>query len=73
MRYMFGVAVSLVSRILSTWVSFVYMRLGMIPTWPEWEDVGKTMLLSFYKTFPDVFLIIDATKLHVETPTSLSQ
>lgn len=70
--YMFGVDISTVSRILNMWISYVYLRLGMIPIWPTWEDVAKTMPSSFRRLYPSTFAIIDATELPVETPSSLS-
>lgn len=70
--YMFAVDVSTVSRILNMWTSYVYLRLGMLPIWPKWEQVEKSMPSAFVRYYPDTFIIIDATELPVETPTSLS-
>ena len=48
------------------------LRLGMIPIWPSWEDVKKSMPPAFQRRYPDTFIIIDATELPVEKPSTLA-
>ena len=72
LAYQFGVSVSCVSRTIIMWINFMYLRLGLIPIWPDWEDVEKTMPKSFKAEYPNTFAIIDATELKCEVPSSLS-
>ena len=52
LAYHFGVSQSTVSRITSMWINFLYLRLGLIPIWPKWQDVEETMPASFKETYP---------------------
>lgn len=72
LAYNFGVSETTMSAILKTWTSFLYLRLGMIPIWPEWDAVAASMPASFKNLHPDTFIIIDATELRCEVPSSLS-
>ena len=72
LAYMFNVDAGTISRVFNKWINFLYMRLEMIPIWPEWADVEKTMPETFKTSYPDTFLIIDATELRCERPSSLS-
>lgn len=73
LAYMFRLDIGTVSRIINKCLSFMYLRFGMIPMWPKWEDVERTMPEVFRQKYPDTFIIIDATELRVEKPSSLSQ
>ena len=59
----FGVHASNISKYLSTWIIYLYLRLGLIPTWPEWEVVESAVLAAFLCTYPTTFCTIDATEL----------
>ena len=70
LAYQFGVSCSSVSRITLMWTNFLYLRLGLIPIWPKWEDIERTMPVAFKETYPTTFAVIDATELKVEVPSS---
>lgn len=72
LAYTFGISVSSVSRTIITWLNFLYLRLGLLPLWPDWDDVARTMPSAFKDLYPDTFAIIDATELRCEVPSSLS-
>ena len=72
LAYTFGVSESTVSTIFNKWINFLYLRLGSIPIWPDWEDVAESMPKSFRDTYPDTFIIIDATEIRCQVPSSLS-
>lgn len=72
LAYQFGLSKSSVSRISVKWINFLYLRLGLIPIWPTWQDVEKTMPAAFQETYPTTCAIIDATELKCEIPSSLS-
>ena len=70
--YVFAISESSVSRILAKWLNFLYLRLGLIPIWPEWEEIERTMPSVFKEAYPSTFAILDATELFCEVPSSLS-
>ena len=72
LAYCFGVSEGTASNIFHMWINFLYLRLGMIPIWPDWEDVAASMPESFKASYPDTFIIIDATELRCQIPSSLS-
>ena len=72
MGYVFAISESSVSRILAKWLNFLYLRLDLIPIWPEWEEIERTMPFVFKKAYPSTFAILDATELFCEVPSSLS-
>ena len=72
LAYQFGVTESCISRIIVKWLNFLYLRLGLIPIWPDWEDVERTMPVCFKEAYPTTFATLDATELFCEVPSSLS-
>ena len=73
LAYTFGISASTASRIFNMWINnYLYLRLGMIPIWPEWEDVAASMPHSFRENYPHTFIIIDATELRCQVPSSLA-
>ena len=71
LAYQFGVSESCISRINIKWLNFLYLRLGLIPIWPDWEDVERTMPSCFKESYPTTFAILDATELYCGTFVSL--
>jgi hypothetical protein len=67
----FNISVSSVSNIIISWANFVYLRLGTIDIWPTRETINKTMPISFCEKYPSTRVIIDATEIKVEIPSSL--
>ena len=67
----FDVSVSCISNIIISWANFLYLRLGSLNIWPSKETICHTMPLSFKDQFPNTRVIIDATEIKVEIPSSL--
>jgi hypothetical protein len=67
----FRVSVSTVSIIINTWLSFVFMRIGCVRTWPTRAKVRAKMPPSFKEKYPSTRVIIDATEIKCEMPSSL--
>ncbi len=67
----FNVSVSCISNIIISWANFLYLRLGSLNIWPSKETICRTMPLSFKDQFPNTRVIIDATEIKVEIPSSL--
>ena len=72
LAFRFDVSQSTVSRIFTKWINYLYLRLGMLPIWPSEDAVARAMPTCFKDTYPDTFVIVDATEIHVEVPSSLS-
>ena len=59
------------SRLLTTWINFLYLRLGSLPTWPSSDQVSHCLPDAFKTCYPNTFLIIDCLELWSEVPSSL--
>ena len=57
---------------VTSWVNFLYFKLGSIPIWPSKEEILETMPTSFKKTYPNTRCIIDCTELFCQSPSSLN-
>ena len=68
LAYRFGISQSSVSRILTTWIKFVYLKLKRIPLWPLRALVLSNMPNTFKMQYPTTRVIIDATEIFVEQP-----
>ena len=62
---------STVSRIIITWINYLYFTLGAIPIWPTRSQIQDSMPESFRKTYPKTRCIIDCTELFCQSPSSL--
>lgn len=66
----FGLHPSSVSRILTTWINFLYHTLKQLPIWASREAVTKTMPACFMAHYPRTRVIIDCTELFIQMPSS---
>ena len=71
LAYRFNMSMSTVSNIIISWSNFLYLRLGSLCIWPSKEQVIETMPESFKAKYPNTRVIIDATEIKVEMPSSL--
>lgn len=62
----FGVSCSIVSRIFTTWINFLYIKLKEIPLWPPREVVHSSMPKSFREKYRMTRVVLDATEIYVE-------
>ena len=67
----FDISPSSVSRVFITWINFMYLRLGMLPIWPDRETITDTMPAAFKERYPKTTAIVDATEVKVNIPSSL--
>ena len=68
----FGMSQSSVSRITLMWINLMYHNFKAIVQFPSWNVVNKYMPEIFKKDYPNTRIIIDATELVIERPSSLS-
>jgi hypothetical protein len=57
----FRVSLATVSKIVTTWANFCYLRLGSIDIWKTKQANLDTMPESFKLKYPNTRIIIDAT------------
>ena len=67
----FKISISSVSRLFTTWINFCYLRLGLLPCWPDRSTIQSTMPAAFKELYPHTTAIIDATEIRVNIPSSL--
>ena len=65
----FGISTSTVSRIFTTWINFLYLRLKDLPLWPPKEIIDTYMPQVFKCLYPTTRVIVDATEIYVEKPS----
>ena len=71
LSFLFQVADSTVSNIFTTWINFIFPRLGSVSIWPSKDQVLQSMLNSMRQKFPNCCRIIDCVEFKVEVPSSL--
>ncbi|XP_078605565.1 uncharacterized protein LOC144878628 [Branchiostoma floridae x Branchiostoma japonicum] len=72
LAYTFQVSLATVSRIFSTWIVALDTRLSCFVSWPEREDLWRTMPMCFQYAFGrKVTVIIDCFEVFIAKPTNL--
>lgn len=66
----FNIQQSTVSRIIKTWVSFLYTLLGAVEKWLSPEMIRTTMPSVFGK-YSDTQVIVDCMTVRCQMPSSL--
>ena len=70
LAYWFQITQSTVSRYCNRWMDVLYTCLSCLVTWPEKEELMKTMPIEFRKHFRKCVIIIDCFEVFIERPTS---
>nr|XP_022304109.1 uncharacterized protein LOC111111416 [Crassostrea virginica]XP_022312597.1 uncharacterized protein LOC111117720 [Crassostrea virginica] len=68
---LFRVSLSSVSRIMNTWINFIYDHCKSLVCWPTREQILCNLPQAF-QDYPDVRIILDCTEFYTEKPSSLS-
>ncbi|PFX14807.1 hypothetical protein AWC38_SpisGene21009 [Stylophora pistillata] len=72
LSYRFGVSVSTVYRIYTTWMEVMDARLSPLIYWPERHELWHTMPKCFQSAFGNrTTVIIDCFEIFIERPTNL--
>ena len=71
LAHRFKMSVASVSNLVISWANFIYLRLGSLNIWPSKEMVQQSMPQSFRDSYPSTRVIIDASEIKVEMPSSL--
>ena len=70
LAYRFQITQPTVSRYCNRWMDVLYTCLSCLVTWPEREELMKTMPIEFRKHFRKCVVIIDCFEVFIERPTS---
>ena len=71
LAHLYGVLQSTISRIILSWINFLYLRLKDVPMWPYKELINKHMPEQFKEKFASTRVIIDCTEIKCQMLTSL--
>ena len=66
----FQVSQPSVSRILVTWINFLYVKFKEVPIWPCRELIDEYMPACFRTMYPKIKCIIDATEIFIKMPSN---
>ena len=66
-----GIHQSTVSRIVTSWINFMYLKFSAICVWPSKEQIDKHMPEEFKEKNPNTRVIIDCTEIKCQMPSSL--
>jgi len=69
--HLYGIHQSTVSRIVSSWINFMFLKFSKISIWPSRELVDKHMPEAFREKYPNTKVIIDCTEIKCQMPSSL--
>ena len=69
LAFRFRISQSTVSRIIITWISFLYAKFKDISLWPSKQRINHFMPQLFKEFSPTTRCIIDATELFIQTPS----
>lgn len=60
------------TRIIDRWLDAAYTRLTELVSWPEREELQKTMPMAFKSTFGNkVAVILDCFEIFLDRPSSM--
>ena len=72
LAYRFDISLSTVSRIFSYWMMVLDARLSPLISWPEREELWRTMPMCFRYSFgTKTTIIIDCFEIFIERPSNL--
>ncbi|XP_063418869.1 uncharacterized protein LOC134701663 [Mytilus trossulus] len=66
----FRVSESTVSRIMNTWINFLYDHCLTLIAWPTREQIMRN-LPKLFTGHPDTRIVVDCTEFYIDKPTSL--
>lgn len=69
--WLFNCDSSTITRLLISWLNYVYLKFCTLPIWPSREEVNESMPEIFKERYPNTRVIIDCTEIAVEAPESL--
>lgn len=71
LAFKFQIDMQSVSTLFSSWIDFMYGRLGNVSVWPHRDIITENMPANYKSEFPTTFAILDCTEIKIEKPSSL--
>jgi len=71
LAYRFSISLSTVSRLFSSWIPIMALRLSPLIYWPDRDQLWATMPKCFEYSFGKRTVIIDCFEVFIERPTNL--
>ena len=71
LSHLYGISQATVSRIVISWVNFMFLKFSTISIWPSRAKVDEHMPADFKEKYPSTRVIIDCTKIRCQMPKSL--
>ena len=68
LAYRFKISQSTVSRVVCTWINFLYLKLKEIPLWAPKQLIQANMPKQFKDHYLSTRVILDATEIYIEQP-----
>lgn len=68
----FQVSTSTVSRIVITWINFLYFQLKELNIWPSEDILQDFRPVYFAEKFPSTRVILDATEIPIRKPSDVN-
>lgn len=69
--HLYGISQTTVSRIIISWLNFMYLKFSTIPMWPSRAQVDEHMPADFKEKYPSTRVIIDCTEIRCQMPKSM--
>ena len=67
----YNISSSTVSRVIISWLNYLYFVLGSLPLWPSRTKVVEHLPDIFREEYPRTRVILDCTEIWVQRPSSL--
>ena len=71
LAHLFNIGKGTVNRIVTSWINYIYVKLGSFSTWPTQKQIRETMPESMKNKCPTLEWIIDACEMQCEWAKSL--
>lgn len=71
LAFKFQIDMQIISTLFSSWIDFMYDRLGSEPVWSHRDIIAKNMPDDYKAEFPTTFAILDCAEIKIEKPSSL--
>ena len=68
---LFNISESTVSKIVITWINFLYHQLKELDIWPSREIIDEHMPDDFARKYPATRVILDATEIPIAKPSNV--
>ena len=71
LAHLYGISQTTVSRIIISWINFMYLTFSTIPVWPPRTQIDKHMPADFKEKYPSTRVIIDCTEIRCQMAKSM--